>query len=78
MVEWLFLAVPWSYLRFAIVEFPDHTHLLVLLPQGDFVDHVFHKAYHLTSFLKHVSSLATGVFGCYSVLITLPLIFLKK
>ena len=30
MVEWLFLAVPWGYLRFAIVVFPDHTHLLFL------------------------------------------------
>ena len=30
MVEWLFLAVPWDCLRFKIVVFPDHTHLLVL------------------------------------------------
>ena len=30
MVEWLFLAVPWDYLRFVIVVFPDHTHLLFL------------------------------------------------
>ena len=28
MVEWLFLAVPWGCLRFLIVVFPDHTHLL--------------------------------------------------
>ena len=28
MVEWLFLAVPWGCLRFVIVVFPDHTHLL--------------------------------------------------
>ena len=28
MVEWLFLAVPWGFLRFVIVVFPDHTHLL--------------------------------------------------
>ena len=28
MVEWLFLAVPWACLRFVIVVFPDHTHLL--------------------------------------------------
>ena len=28
MVEWLFLAVPWGGLRFVIVVFPDHTHLL--------------------------------------------------
>ena len=31
MVEWLFLAVPWGCLRFVIVLFPDHTHLLYLL-----------------------------------------------
>ena len=30
MVVWLFLAVPWVYLRFVIVVFLDHTHLLFL------------------------------------------------
>ena len=30
MVEWLFLAVPWGCLRFVIVVFPDHTHLLFM------------------------------------------------
>ena len=30
MVERLFLAVPWDSLRFVIVVFPDHTHLLYL------------------------------------------------
>ena len=25
---WLFIAVPWVCLQFAIVVFPDHTHLL--------------------------------------------------
>ena len=30
MVEWLFLAVPWGCLRFVMVVFPDHTHLLFL------------------------------------------------
>ena len=28
MVEWLYFAVPWGCLRFVIVVFPDHTHLL--------------------------------------------------
>ena len=28
MVEWLFLAVSWGCLRFVIVVFSDHTHLL--------------------------------------------------
>ena len=31
MVEWLFLAVPRGCLRFVIVVFPDHTHLLFLI-----------------------------------------------
>ena len=31
MVERLFLAVPWGCLRFVIVVFPDHTHLLFLI-----------------------------------------------
>ena len=30
MVEWLFPTVPWGCLRFVIVVFPDHTHLLFL------------------------------------------------
>ena len=30
MVERLFLVVPWGCLRFVIVVFPDHTHLLFL------------------------------------------------
>ena len=28
MIVWLFLGVPWVCLRFVIVVFPDHTHLL--------------------------------------------------
>ena len=31
MVLWLFLAVPQVFLRFEIVVFPDHTHLLFLM-----------------------------------------------
>ena len=38
MVEWLFLAVPWGCLRFVIVVFPDHTHLLFLLLFPVFVE----------------------------------------
>ena len=29
--EWLFLTVPWGCLRFVIVVFPDHSHLLFLV-----------------------------------------------
>ena len=31
IVVWLFLAGPWVSLHFAIVVFPDHTHLLFLV-----------------------------------------------
>ena len=34
MVERLFLAVPWGCLRFVIVVFPDHTHLLIFIFKG--------------------------------------------
>ena len=37
MVERLFLAVPRGCLRFMIVVFPDHTHLLFLLPLCMFI-----------------------------------------
>ena len=30
IVVWLSLAVPWVCLRFVVVVFPDHTHLLFL------------------------------------------------
>ena len=30
VVVWLFLAVPWICLRFVVVVFPDHPHLLYL------------------------------------------------
>ena len=36
MVEQLFLAVPWGCLRFVIVVFPDHTHLLFLIDNHSF------------------------------------------
>ena len=35
MVERLFLAVPWGCLRFVIVVFPDHTHLLLFIVIND-------------------------------------------
>ena len=38
MVERLFLAVPWGCLRFVIVVFPDHTHLLFLTRSEDVHD----------------------------------------
>ena len=44
MVEWLFLAVLWVFLQFAIVVFPDHTHLLFLYFDGDNEKHVWPSA----------------------------------
>ena len=38
MVDRLFLAVPWGCLRFVIMVFPDHTHLLFLT----LIDSVFY------------------------------------
>ena len=37
MVERLFLAVPRGCLRFVIVVFPDHTHLLFLITFNSFI-----------------------------------------
>ena len=34
MVEWFFLAVPWGCLRFVVVVFPDHAHLLFVWSRG--------------------------------------------
>ena len=31
MVDGLFLAMPWGFLQFVIVVFPDHTHLLFFI-----------------------------------------------
>ena len=41
MVEWLFLAVPRGCLRFVIVVFPDHTHLLLLTNDANTIDLCF-------------------------------------
>ena len=52
MVEWLFLVVPWGCLRFVIVVFPDHTHLLFL--ETEYVFHIiilFHFALSLNNAL---------------------------
>ena len=44
MVERLFLAVPQGCLRFVIVVFPDHTHLLFMIPKlssGLFLNYMY-------------------------------------
>ena len=38
IVVWLFLAVPWVCLKFVIVVFPDHTHLLFLVANSADLD----------------------------------------
>ena len=45
MVERLFLAVPWGCLRFVIVAFPDHTHLLFFSSDPQIVSK-FHNKTH--------------------------------
>ena len=51
MVEWLFLAVPWGCLRFVIVVFPDHTHLLFPMKcsalNADFIEKILSTALHV-------------------------------
>ena len=50
---------------------------MIYLPQppsnGNFVDHVFLKAYYLPSILQHVSHLAMGALSSNSLLYSLPL-----
>ena len=54
MVERLFLAVPQAFLRFVIVVFPDHTHLLlffvILSLFLEFL--IFYELYHGLSFSR--------------------------
>ena len=66
MVEWLFLAVPWGCLRFVIVVFPDHTHLLFCLWCLYIINHSVSEVQSLLSpFL--ISSAESTVFSGKSV-----------
>ena len=47
MVKWLFLALPQDCLRFVIVVFPDHTHLLFCITVS-FISETFCGAYPRT------------------------------
>ena len=40
IVVWLYLAVPWVCLRFMIVVFPDHTHLVFCVCYAFASDHL--------------------------------------
>ena len=61
MVERLFLAVPQGCLRFVVVVFPDHTHLLFLginhskLKPDNYVVHPLFKCQHAKS-IKNIFS----------------------
>ena len=50
MVVWLFLAVLWVCLRFVIVVFPDHTHLLFCIRKQFLVAIVTTKIYIVVTF----------------------------
>ena len=60
MVEQLFLTVPWSCLRFVIVVFPDHTHLLFSI-----------GAYDILNIMLNTSSLYNGLYMSGGLLINL-------
>ena len=57
MVERLFLAVPWGCLRFVIVVFPDHTHLLILRSKIFIKSHCHVMAIVMRIFFRTYTSL---------------------
>ena len=50
MVERLFLVAPRGYLRFVIVVFPDHTHLLFLHNYRSYIEYVHLLFVHISFF----------------------------
>ena len=68
MVEWLFLAVPWDCLRFVIVVFPEHTHLLLLnskhwVPYSEVIlFQLYEGSNHINTFISFSSFLLYGIF----------------
>ena len=64
-VLWLFLTVPWVGLQYAIVVFPDHTHLLI----GSFV--VFQEIQTSIAKKPYISVIFQGVW--VQILCTTPL-----
>ena len=65
MVERLFLAVPWGCLRFVIVVFPDHTHLLFLIERNliSYLKNIFvYPVYCCSHNTKHSQYHNTGYF----------------
>ena len=59
MVVWFFLAVQWACLRFLIVVFPDHTHLLFFDPAVNFL------MLHSTELLIKTSMVKKKATSCF-------------
>ena len=53
MVVWLFLAVPWVYLLFVIVVFPDHTNYILGSEYPLYLLYINHKTGYLETWLHH-------------------------
>ena len=60
MVEQLFLAVPWGCLRFVIVVFPDHTHLLFLVIKFNAISKRFKKVGHNMAIMRQSGCLVVN------------------
>ena len=65
MVERFFLAVPWGCLRFVIMVFPGHTHLLFLLLMQNVGQGVDKAKVRLVLFWKNLA-FVSRVLGLYS------------
>ena len=68
MVERLFLGVPRGCLRFMIVVFPDHTHLLFLVIITPVLDHCYFISYSQTLFANVLVSIVNKFCICSFIL----------
>ena len=65
MVVWLFLAVPWVCLRFVIVVFSDHTHLLFLTKLGADLDPNCSSLYPVSTYYIRNKAIGVSLAGRY-------------
>ena len=63
MAVWFFLEVTWVCLRFLIVVFPDHTHLLFFTDRGSYYTYI--ETYFSDIYEQVVSSLMRTVTELY-------------
>ena len=70
-VLWLFLAVPWVSLKFVIVVFPDHTHILCLLSPRNHEDISYLKEQSKLSEISDVCTPVNRALVCNSLLVML-------